>query len=241
MEKILITENNLNNIIANSISKILNESMLLEFTNNLSAEEFRRDMADLGFVQDPNIGVGSDSQSWYIPEYGDKYRVTIHLHSNKGTQVKADTLRHVKNALLAMGWFNVPGNIDKFPFQKWGASKKDIEPKYSEEFYIDKANEKYKDLKVWPVFPDIDDSVYVLSDEENKKYNLCRNPKDRRPLFDEWFDGYGLDRATESIQCLKRDDDENIVTLAYPITPEGKLKEPIEENKNNKNKKLWKI
>lgn len=240
MGKILITENSLNNIIANSINKVLNESMLLEFTNNLPAEEFRRDMADLGFVQDPNIGAGSDSQSWYIPEYGDKYRVTIHVHGNKGAQVKADTLRHVKNALLAMGWFNVPSNIDKFPFKKWETSKKDIEPEYSEEFHIDKANEEYKDLKVWPVFPEIADSVYVLCDEKNKKYNLCRSSKDRRPLFDEWFDDCHYDNATKSILCLKRDD-ENLVTYAYPIHPDGTLGEPIEENKKNKNRTVFEI
>ena len=71
MGKILITENSLNNIIANSINKVLNESMLLEFTNNLSAREFKSDMIKMGFKRDPNIGKGSDSQSWFIPEYGD--------------------------------------------------------------------------------------------------------------------------------------------------------------------------
>ena len=132
MGKILITENSLNNIIANSINKVLNESMLLEFTNNLSAREFKSDMIKMGFKRDPNIGKGSDSQSWFIPEYGDKYRVTVHLHGNKGAQVKADSLRHVRNTLLAMGWFNVPGNIDKFPFKKWGTSKKSIITDYGE-------------------------------------------------------------------------------------------------------------
>ena len=235
MSKILITESKLNDAIKNSINKFINESILLEFTNNLSAREFKSDMIKLGFKKDPDIGKGSDSQSWFIPEYGDKYRVTVHLHGDKGTQVKADSLRHVRNTLLAMGWFNIPGNIDKFPFKKWGTSKKSIITDYGEEYAINKANEEYANANVTPVYPSIKNTVYLIKDE-TKGYNLCKSSNDRRPLLDTWFEDFDTSMGKPSFLNFNYGSKQ---IEALPINPDGSLADAIIiERKTRKNKIL---
>lgn len=93
----------------------------------------------------------------------------------------------------------------------------------SDEEAIQDANEKYKDAHITQFTSN--SSLCIMTDS-NGKYNLCRTKEDRRPIYKEWFDNYGLAGEDESKRYLKRiirDDLPNYEAECYPINPDGTL------------------
>lgn len=203
MKKIRITE---------SQFKTITKKMLFEATNALSYSSFKSDMKGMGFVSKP----AKKGEIFYIPSYGDKSMITVHpVHSEGKHGVKADTLRNIKNMLEDIGWFNVPGNKEKFPFSRWEFNDNiNVDTTQQD---IEAANEKYAGAKVSHIFQDID-AVCLLQDAHGL-CNLCRNESDRRPLLDKWYNFLYVDGKP----CLAYDNEELIQTEVYPIKLDGTL------------------
>lgn len=209
--------------------------MLNEANNNMKQKEFEKDLKDLGFeIKKLNSGFAARMT------YGGKtYADTIHpKHDNR---INGEVVNRIFNALVELGYFKNADNIRNFPFVKWGlqSAEKDFKEvlgqRENENHEIEKANELYADAEVYPALPEIKSSVYVIQTVDGK-CNLCRSQKDRRPLYDEWFDRCEYDRLTHSKRCLKRDNYDTFETEAYPINADGTFGEVIIENKLLKNK-----
>jgi len=127
--------------------------------------------------------------------------------------------------LEKVGWFNNPENRKRFPFNAWGFNQNTVSYDNSSEIEqeeIERANEEYKDALVYPVFPQMKNSICALVIDD-KHANLCRSMDDRRPIYDKWFERCQTDRKTGSIMCLKVDNYETLDTEAYPINIDGSL------------------
>ena len=185
---------------------------------NVAWSDFLSQMEALGFTYD------DDKKSphvvfKYVGGDVDGFSVTVARPHNNGA-VSGDAFDNVKNKFIQVGWFTNPDNYDKFPWVAWynGVRDNRVKPDYTQRNIKD-ANEKYKDASVNPVFQE-KNSVCVLKTEDG--CNLCRSKEDRRPLLPDWYEKFGYD-ITGKIPCLKRDNDIEIQTEAFPILPNGEL------------------
>lgn len=233
---------NIEEIVKKNVRRFILEELKKQSKNEINEakqdvkpRDFNAKMKELGF-EFYNSGRGSGF-IYYIPSedesYSKKSKVTVHTH---GKYIKASSLIHVKDTLKSLGWFEKKENFDKFPFDEWEISRKDINGHNTETNSGKQTNKEYENAEITPVFQ-MKDSICVIKTE--KGYNLCRNSNDKEPMYQTWFDSYGVDRKTGKTICLKRDNYETCETEAYPITQDGlDTQHVIIENKSYKKKKF---
>lgn len=88
---------------------------------------------------------------------------------------------------------------------------------------IKDANETYKDAALFKIYPDDNDSLYIMavSGVGNRlKYNICRNENDRRPLQKQWT--YDI-KKENSDYYFGKDDMRMLKTKYYKILSDGSL------------------
>lgn len=191
--------------------------MIQEANNNLNFREFLSDMKKLGFKSRVESGKIIFTHPSAPPNSLNS--ITVHPPHGGNGEAKADSLRHVKETLENIGWFDDPNNRKKFPYRKWDFEPSSIRFNSSKE-ETSNANKMYQEADVKPVFQ-MPNSVCVMKTQNG--YNLCRSAMDRRPLLDTWFEDYGYDNRTGTIPCMKRDNYETMQTECYPIKQDGTL------------------
>jgi len=210
-------KNGFKNYLTEAIDRIVRKVLTEMANNNLKMNEFERDIKSFGFVF-RNGGTGSGRVYSIKDKNGGTQSVTVHYHPAT-KNVKADSVRHVFNTLRNIGWFEDAENFRRFPFSKWGFSPKNVYVDTTDDD-ISRANQKYKNATVRPIFP-MKNSICTL--ENGEKVNLCRSTNDRRPLLDVWFDLYEYDEETHTIPCLKHYNYQDSIIICFPIRKDGTL------------------
>lgn len=106
-----LSEAQLHRIIKESVNRLLTEA-----SNNIPFKRFNAEMKKYGFV--PRKGKSS-TIVYTLPEYGTPTAITIHIHGDNDS-VKADSLRHTRQILQAVGWFNNRANVQMWLRNGWG-------------------------------------------------------------------------------------------------------------------------